>query len=119
MSYSVKGTTITLTRGDTFIATITIKRKASGEIYIPQEGDTVRFALKRNLMNSSKSNYIDKQPLIYKEIPIDTMILKIDPEDTKELLFGTYVYDIQITFSDGSVDTFITNATFRITPEVD
>lgn len=117
MSYSVKGTTITLTRGDTFIAQVTIKK--NGEIYTPQNGEEIRFALKRNSMNSSKTAYIDKQPLIYKNIPIDTMLLKLNPEDTKDLLFGTYVYDIQITFIDGSVDTFITNATFRITPEVD
>ena len=60
----------------------------------------IRFALKRS--------YNDSEVLIYKEIPYDTMILRVDSEDTKELQQpGVYVYDIQITFTDGTVSTFI------------
>lgn len=44
------------------------------------------------------------------------MILELEPSDTKTFDFGTYVYDIQITFSDGTVDTFITEASLKITP---
>jgi uncharacterized membrane protein YkoI len=46
------------------------------------------------------------------------MILELEPSDTKILDFGSYVYDIEITFKDGTVDTFITEANFKITPEV-
>ena len=41
MSYSVSGTTITLTRGDTFKAQISITDR-NGDPYVPQEGDSVR-----------------------------------------------------------------------------
>jgi hypothetical protein len=46
------------------------------------------------------------------------MILELDPEDTKPLPFGSYTYDIEITFANGIVDTFICEARFILTPEV-
>lgn len=97
--FSIDGTTITLIRGDTLITRVGIT-DASGNEYIPQEGDSLRFALKRD--------YNDTNPLILKEIPIDTRILRLDPADTKPLgQPDTYVYDVEITYGDGFVDTFI------------
>lgn len=116
MAYSVKGTTIRLTRGDSLVLQVVILR--NDEIYTPQEGDSVRFAVKRNMMNPERTRYLDKKPLIVKDIPIKTLILKLDPEDTKFMEFGDYVYDIEITFASGLVDTFIADAAFIITPEV-
>ncbi len=110
MSYNVSGTTITLTRGDTFMAQISIT-DSKGEPYVPVEGDSVRFAM--------KSAYTDDEPLLLKDIPIDTLKLILAPEDTKCLSFGTYVYDIQLTKVTGEVDTFITKAKIKITEEVD
>lgn len=43
MSYSVSGTMITLTRGDTFTALITIT-DSEGNQYAPVKGDRIRFA---------------------------------------------------------------------------
>lgn len=101
MSYSVSGTMITLTRGDTFSALITIT---------DLNGDRIRFAM--------KNDYNDETPLLIKEIPIDTMILTLNPEDTKHLPFGKYVYDIELTKATGEVDTFITKAILKLTEEV-
>lgn len=115
--YKVEGTTITLTRGDTFYAQIAIKRK-DGTVYTPDEGDTIRFALKSPRMTADKKDFVDKEPLILKSIPIDTMVLQLDPSDTKSLGFGKYKYDIEITFSDGKVSTFIADADFNLTTEV-
>ena len=47
MSYSVSGTMITLTRGDTFSALITITDLNDNQ-YIPMNGDRIRFAMKNN-----------------------------------------------------------------------
>lgn len=113
--YSIDGDHITLTRGDTFFALVSILR--DDEPYTPQTGDSVRFALKQNL-NARGTEFRERDPLILKDIPIDTMILRIDPEDTKPLGFGQYRYDIEITFANGIVDTFITDARFDLTPEV-
>lgn len=116
MSCKIDGTTIALTRGDTLAVQVVIKR--DGEPYSPEDGDQVRFALKHNKLKSDKSGYIDDDPLIVKDIPIDTLVLQLDPEDTRDLAFGTYVYDIEITFADGAVDTFIAKAKFKLTEEV-
>ena len=117
MSSKISGTSITLTRGDTLRVLINIFK--DGQPYIPEQGDSVRFALKRNIMNSKRTEYKDIEPLILKNIPIDTMLLELEPQDTKPFDFGNYVYDIQITFEDGTVDTFITEASFILTPEVE
>lgn len=109
MSYSVSGTTITLTRGDSFIAEISITDQ-DNKPYNPVAGDSVRFAM--------KVSYEDAEPLLVKNIPVDTMKLVLDPEDTKHLAFGKYVYDIELTKATGEVDTFITKAMFKITEEV-
>lgn len=109
MSYSVSGTTITLTRGDTFKAQISITDR-NGDPYIPVEGDAVRFAM--------KATYSDPEPLLVVDIPIDTLILVIQPDDTHTLPFGNYVYDIQLTKASGEVDTFITTSKLKLTEEI-
>lgn len=101
---------IFLTRGDTFQATIVLTN-ADGEIYEPVDGDVIRFALKQK--------WEDETILIEKTIPNDTLTLELEPMDTKGLAFGKYVFDIQITFEDGRVDTFISEGEFEIRPEVD
>lgn len=110
MSFKIEGTTITLTRGDTLPVVVTIMC-ADGRPYIPVEGDSVRFAM--------KERYTDRVPLLTKDIPIDTLLLVLEPDDTTNLDFGTYVYDIQLTKADGTVDTFIAKAKIKITEEVD
>lgn len=94
MSYNITGTTITLTRGDTFEALV-----------------SARFAM--------KENYDDPRPLLVKDIPIDTMMLTLEPQDTADLNFGKYVYDIQLTKANGKVDTFISKAILKLSEEVD
>ena len=110
MSFKVKKNTIYLTRGDTFKAHLSISNP-DGTEYIPVEGDTIRFALKENIE--------DQECLILKDIPIDTMLLILNPEDTKELEFGSYIYDIQLTKANGDVDTFITASKLKLTAEVE
>ena len=110
MSFKVKKNTIYLTRGDTFKAHLSISNP-DGPEYIPVEGDTIRFALKENIE--------DQECLILKDIPIDTMLLILNPEDTKELEFGSYIYDIQLTKANGDVDTFITASKLKLTAEVE
>jgi len=111
MSYSVSGNTIELTRGDSFSAEI--KLYQGQHEYTPDDGDVIRFAVKSSDMLTSES-----EPLILKEIDHETMTLELEPADTKGLAFKEYVYDIEITFDDGTVDTFITASPFIITTEV-
>lgn len=114
--FRIDGTKISLTRGDTLRVQIFLKK--DGVEYIPDQNDQIRFALKRPIMNSDRSAYKDRSPLILKSIPVSSMMLILSPEDTSSLCFGKYVYDIEMTFANGDVDTFIPNATFELLPEV-
>lgn len=108
MSASIDGNRISLTRGDSLILNFTIKKNE--EDYVPVAGDVIRFALKQQIP--------DDEPLILKTADNSSMTITLEPEDTKNLAFGTYVYDIELTTVDGFVDTFIGPAVFRITEEV-
>lgn len=110
MSYSIYGNEIRLTRGDTFDAKIRIKMHNTKDLYIPRDGDKIFFGLKKRIE--------DTACLIYKEIPTDTLILHLDPEDTRYLDFGNYWYDVQLNRPDGFVSTFITKSLFRLLEEV-
>ena len=114
--YKIDGTKITLTRGDSFYAELELKR--GSDTYTPATGDKIRFAMKRKYLNDDQTDFLDVRPLVLKSVPTDTMILKLDPEDTKSLGFGEYVYDLQIEFANGDVDTFIASAPFILAKEV-
>lgn len=110
MGYKINNSNkkITLVRGDSLHLKVNIY--VDKEPYIPQLGDSVRFAMKQS--------YQSNKLLIKKNIPIDSMELHLEPSDTKKLNFGKYVYDIEITFYNGDVDTFISGE-FELTPEVE
>lgn len=101
---------INLTRGDTLNLKVNMEDE-NGTEYIPGENDEIRFAMKKR--------YKDSECLIKKQISPLTRLLRLDPEDTKGLPFGRdYVYDIQITKEDGTVDTFISGV-LHLVEEVD
>jgi len=110
LGYSINNKTkkISLVRGDTLRMQVEIL--VDDEPYTPVDGDKVRFALKQN--------YSSSRTLIYKMIYNDDLILYLEPKDTKKLAFGNYVYDIEITFANGDVDTFI-KGEFELLPEVE
>ena len=97
-----------MTRGDTAKIRVDLKYKQTGEVYTPEIGDEIVF---------TAINPIQSQKKIVKSIPIDTLMLRINPEDTRNLPYGQYLFDIQITFANGDVDTFITDGVLNITSE--
>lgn len=109
MAYTINNRTkkITLVRGDTLRMQIEII--VDNEVYTPSQDDVIRFAMKQN--------YTCPNALIEKTIPNDTLILKLDSSDTKRLSYDKYVYDIEITFANGDVDTFI-RGEIELLPEV-
>ena len=107
---------IYLVSGDTFIAEVGMKQ--DGKPYEPQAGDEIRFAMKDCKMNSDRTEYIDDEPLVEVNIDPTDRILRIESTDTKELKFKDYDFDIQLTTSNGIVDTFISGI-LHLQPEVD
>lgn len=107
MSYSIKGKRITLTRGDTFPCTVSILNP-DGTPYEVQAGDTVRFMLSERAGG----------PTILSKT-LSGGAFQLDPADTNQLDFGTYFFDVQMTFADGTVDTFIAEGQLTLTDEAD
>lgn len=101
---------ITLTRGDTL--TLTVELTKDGEPYTPEAGDVIRFALAKGY--ETEFGY---ELLITEVIPNDTLTFTLSPTQT-QLEYRVYNYDIQVTHSDGCVDTFI-SAKLTITGEVE
>ncbi len=113
---TVTNNKVTMTRGDTLRLKVDIL--VNDEPYAPQENDVVRFAMKHDELNEAGTDFADVEPLVEKTIPNETLVLELVPGDTKPLGFGKYAYDIQITFADGTVDTFISD-TIKLTKEVE
>lgn len=98
--YSIDGTDIFLTRGDSLF--LQIKLTKNGEAYTPEAGSIVRFAMKAKYADP------DDKVVLVKNIPIETMILEIEPDDTKALpMKKTYVYDVELTDSLNHKYTFL------------
>lgn len=114
MSSTVQDNNITLTRGDTL--RLEVGLEVDGQQYVPEDGDVIKFTVKRRKMDSEMSKYIDEDPLIEKVIPNDTLILHIQPGDTKPLRFGDYDYNVEITYPNGDNYTFI-EGRLKITKE--
>lgn len=106
----ISGKTIRMTKGDTLEVPVIIMTK-NGDVYIPSEGDVIRFAMKKD--------YDDPEPLILKTIPNDTLILRLESSETKALEVRKlpYVYDIELTTATGTVDTFLSGSLY-LTEEV-
>ena len=82
------------------------------------EGDRVIFTVKNKAMKSDRSDYVDEEPLLEVEVPVDSMVLRLEPEDTEGLAFREYVYDMVIEMASGRVDTFIPASPFYVMEEV-
>lgn len=107
----IENNAITITKGDTLETTIQIST-SERDVFVPSSGDVIRFAL--------KSSYKDEEPLIVKQIPNDTLVLRLESAETKLLTARRrpYVYDVQLTTPDGTVDTFL-SGTLTVVEEVD
>lgn len=100
---------IYLTRGDTGTLTLSIKDESDNDY--DYSDDTVVFAVKKN--------FSDTTPAIQKTFANGQVELL--PSDTKELDFGDYWYDVQLTHDNGGTDeicTVIIPHTFTIGAEV-
>lgn len=92
--FSIDGNTIKLTRGDSATFNIEITTE-DGKAYELSGKDKIEFTLKNSV--------IEDRIIIQKQGPT----VNITHEDTKNLPFGSYVYDVQITFENGNRDTII------------
>ena len=108
----INGTNLSFTRGDTESITITIKD--IDEVQIPLvNGDTVYFTVKTNT---------DTTDIILQKVITSftggSAIIELTHADTKDLTVDSYVYDVQVTYADGTVTTIIKPSSLKIRSEV-
>lgn len=100
----INGTTIKLTRGNTLRLGLELDRPL-------EEGEEIKYGF--------KESYDDTECLIEKTILAgDDVAMYLAPSDTKELPYGTYVWDAKIIYANGDVYTFITEAKLKLTKDV-
>ncbi len=101
--------TIQLTRGDTARLIVAIKNDLDGSGYELNADDVLRLTIKKTVNDST--------PAVQKTV-VGSCKFHIEPEDTQELAFGKYLYDVELTTSGGDVYTVIVPTVFEILKEV-
>lgn len=101
--------TIRITRGDSLTVDITLTDN-DGFPYEPVEGDVILFTVKKAASSSTI--------LIQKNVDIETLQIDLVEQDTENLAFGEYKYEVEVTTVSGDHYTVIKNAPFIITEEL-
>ena len=104
---TIKNNVISLTRGDSARIALTIN-KEDGTEYTPQDGDQILFTVKKNTRTAE---------ILFQHAFHDSQIY-IVPQDTENLKYGDYVYDVQLTKVDGAVMTIVPPNTIKVLEEV-
>lgn len=104
----IRRNNIYLTRGDTLFVKVT-PILSNGKEYTLKKGDVITFTVK-------KTTGDDDDILIQRTT--ENGIINITPFETKQLDYGEYVYDCQLTTADGYVNTFVTPHALYVQEEV-
>lgn len=101
--------TIKLTRGDTARLTVPIINLANNGEYTMESGDILYFTVKKTAKDSD---------FLFQKSVTGSNSIHIRPEDTANLSFGKYKYDVQLTTATGDVYTVIEPSTFEVMEEI-
>lgn len=105
--FTVQNNNIALIRGDNGAFGISIT-DADGNAVTLSDGDVLTFTVRRT----------PRSPTIVLQKTITGGTLYINPTDTQDLTFGSYVYDVELCRADGYTDTIIPPHEFLILEEV-
>lgn len=100
---------IYLTKGDSATINLDIQT-AEGKVFTPNGGDKILFTVRNGYKKKDCAEYEF-------QLEIQNGILKIKPEHTDNMEYGRYVYDVQVSFSSGDIDTVLIGEIY-ITAEV-
>lgn len=79
------------------------------------DGDKIEFSIRRKVKTERVVHIVVTE---FEEDDDGAAYILIDPEDTQELEFGRYVYDIQLTKANGWVTTIVETSPFILKDEV-
>lgn len=101
--------TIKLTRGDTARLTVPIINLANNGEYTMESGDILYFTVKKTAKDTD---------FLFQKSVTGSNSIHIRPEDTADLSFGKYKYDVQLTTATGDVYTVIEPSAFEVMEEI-
>ena len=108
----IHGTNISMIRGDSQNITVSVKDKDGNKVPLTT-GDMIYLTVKYNINTEEK--VLQK---VITQFEDGNANIEITPNDTKDIPFNTYVYDIQLNRVDGTVSTIIPPSNFTIGGEV-
>lgn len=88
---------LNIIRGTTNIFSLTIEDE-NGELYTLNDDEKIIFGVKSNAENS---DYDIVKALTYADVVDGAYAIRLSPEDTQELPFGQYFYDVGLQTADG------------------
>jgi hypothetical protein len=99
---------IKLSRGDYAEISFNFKN-ADGTEYVLEEGENVEFTVKTSASS--------QEELISKNLSSgggSFVVLVLEKEDTEQMTFGNYYYDIRLIKADGKINTPMLKANFEV-----
>lgn len=108
----IQGTNISMIRGDSQSITVSVIDKDGNKVPLTT-GDTIYLTVKYNVNTEEK--VLQK---VITQFEDGNANIEITPDDTKDIPFKTYTYDIQLNRADGTVNTIIPPSNFTIGSEV-
>lgn len=99
---------LSMVRGDSETITISLKS------YLFKTGDIVKFTVRKTVKNPE----ITIHKVVTEFTESGKAVIEIEPEDTNNLGFGAYTYDVEWTNEAGRVKTIIKPSIFMIEEEV-
>ena len=105
--FSVQDNNIAMIRGDSGIFKIDVIDVAGNAVAL-DDNDVLTFTLRR----------ATRSPTIVLQKTITDGTLTINPSDTQDMPFGSYVYDVELKRADGYTDTIIPPHEFLLLEEV-
>jgi hypothetical protein len=98
-----------MTRGDTYNLTIALKNP-DDTLLILDPLDKLYFTLKKDTDTS--------EIIVQKILTSDQRTITLHPTDTKDLAYGTYLFDIELRKGTGEIYTIVKPKALEITKEV-
>lgn len=74
-----------------------------------QDGDTVTLSVKKDY---------ESEDYLFQKTVVGGQIITIYPQDTAELEYGNYIYDVQVNTALGEVFTVVGPNKYKLTKEV-
>lgn len=108
----IVGRNMSMVRGDSEVIVISCTDTGGNKIDF-LDGDKVYLTIKESINTEEK--ILQKIQTVFEN---GDAVINIDPDDTKNVKYKTYVYDVQIIRASGKVTTIIPQSDFSVMGEV-